>query len=256
MIPVLAQAALGAVDGAIAGSFAATLLIRWPQRLPASRGRSRCDGCSAPLGVLELVPVLSYAAQGGRCRHCAAPVDPRHPAFEVAAAAVGALAFVAAPDPAAAFAGALFGWWLLLIAALDFEHHWLPDRLTLPLIPAGLALAMAGVGPPLADRIGGAAAAGAGLWLIGLAYRAARKRRGLGGGDPKLLAGIGAWLGWAPLPFVLLGASCIGLAAVLLMQQRGQEVRATSRLPFGTLLAAAAWPLWFYAAAAAEPFHG
>jgi leader peptidase (prepilin peptidase)/N-methyltransferase len=251
---ILAQAALGAVAGAIAGSFAATLLVRWPQGLQASRGRSRCDGCSTALRPLELVPVLSYAAQGGRCRHCNAAVDARHPAFEIAGALIGAVAFLAASGPLAGLAGALLGWWLLLIAALDFEHHWLPDRLTLPLIPLGLAAGLAGLGPSPADRLIGAFAAGAGLWIIGAAYQAVRKRRGLGGGDPKLFAAIGAWLGWMPLPFVLLGASLLGLAAVLLMQHRGVAVTAATRLPFGTMLAAAAWPIWLYAIAA-EPLH-
>ncbi|HEX8193840.1 MAG TPA: A24 family peptidase [Allosphingosinicella sp.] len=252
MTPVLAQAALGSIAGAIAGSFAATLLVRWPQGLAASRGRSRCDGCSVTLGALELVPVFSYVAQRGRCRHCSAAVDPRHPAFEIAAAVVGAVAFLSAVNPLPGLVSALFGWWLLLIAALDFEHHWLPDRLTLPLIPAGLAVGYAGIGAPLAERMIGAAVAGAGLWCIAWLYESVRGTRGMGGGDPKLFAAIGAWLGWVPLPFVLVGASLFGLAAVLFMQQAGRDVRGTSRLPFGTLLAAAAWPLWLYAVAA-EP---
>jgi leader peptidase (prepilin peptidase)/N-methyltransferase len=253
--PVLAQAALGSVAGAIAGSFAATLLVRSPQELQASRGRSRCDGCRVPLSAFELVPVVSYVAQGGRCRHCSAAVDARHCMFEIAAAAIGAGAFLNAPRPLAGRASALFGWWLLLIAVLDFEHHWLPERLTLPLIPMGLAVGFAGIGPPLVDRIVGSLVAGASLWLIALAYEAVRRRRGMSGGNPKLFAAIGAWLGWMPLPFVLLGASFLGLTAVLVMQQRGAEVSAATRLAFGTLLAASAWPIWLYAIAA-EPLHG
>ena len=101
---------------------------------------------------------------------------------------------------------ALFGWWLLLIALLDLEHQWLPDRLTLPLIPLGLAAAWAGFGPPLIERAAGAAIGWAVLFLIAMLYRQARGREGMGGGDPKLLAAIGAWVGAFQLPFILLGA--------------------------------------------------
>ena len=167
--------------------------------------------------------------------------------MELAAAMVGAAAFVAHGWPLGAVT-ALFGWWLLIVIALDAEHHWLPDRLTLPLIPLGLAAAWAGLGPPLADRAIGAAAGGIGLWLIAALYRLARGRDGMGGGDPKLLAGLGAWLGWMQLPFVLLGAGLLGLAAMLLMRARGTEVNATTRLPLGALMALAAWPLWLVAA--------
>ena len=248
-IPIAALAAAGLLLGAIIGSFLATVLIRWPQGRGAMAGRSACDGCGRTLGPSDLVPILSYLIARGRCRECGARIDPRHPAMELAAAVVGVAAFVAHPMPLALVSAAL-GWWLLLVLALDAEHQWLPDRLTLPLIPLGLAAAWAGMGPPLLDRAIGAAAGGMGLWLIGWAYRAARGREGLGGGDPKLLAGIGAWLGWMQLPYILLGAGLVGLAAALWMQERGREMGATTRLPLGAFLALAAWPLWLVAAAA------
>ena len=118
----------------------------------------------------------------------------------------------------------------------------------MPLIPLGLLVAWLGPGEPLVDRAIGAAAGGIGLWLIGVLYRAARGREGLGGGDPKLLAAIGAWLGWTFLPIVLLGAGILGLVAALTMRARGQEVAATTRLPLGALMALAAWPIWLVVA--------
>lgn len=238
---------VAALAGAIAGSFIATILIRWPQGRSAVRGRSRCDSCEARLGPFELVPLLSHAVQRGRCRRCAAPIDPRHLAVELAAATIGIVAIVAHPLPLA-LATAGFGWWLLLVAALDLEHHWLPDSLTLPLIALGLAAAWAGFGPPLAERAAGAAIGWAALALIAWAYRALRGREGMGGGDPRLMAGLGAWVGAWLLPAVLLGAGLLGLAAVLAMRLRGETVTATSRLPLGTLLALAAWPVWLIAA--------
>lgn len=239
--------AAGAALGAIAGSFLATLLIRWPAGRSALTGRSRCDGCDAPLGARDLVPLLSFLVARGRCRACGAAIDLRHPAMELAAAMIGAAASVAHPLPLA-LVTAGFGWVLLLLIALDAEHHWLPDRLTLPLIPLGLAAAWAGFGPPLPERALGAAIGWAGLAALAWAYRALRGREGLGGGDPKLLAALGAWLGAATLPFILLGAGLAGLAAALLMRARGQAITATSRLPLGALMALAAWPLWLIVA--------
>lgn len=242
------RAALGALAGLIAGSLLATALIRWPKGESAARGRSRCDACATPLGARELVPLLSHAVQRGRCLHCGAPIDARHLAVELAAATVGLVALAAHPWPLGAVT-ALFGWWLLLTAMLDLEQHWLPDRLTLPLIPLGLLAAWAGFGPPLIERAIGAAAGWAALFLIAFLYRLLRGREGLGGGDPKLLGALGAWVGAWHLPMILLGAGLFGLFALLLMRLRGEEVSATSRLPLGTLMILAAWPVWLMVAA-------
>lgn len=200
------------------------------------------------LGPAELVPVLSFAFSRGRCRRCGAAIDSRHLAIEIAAAAIGAAALFALP-PAAGLATAVLGWWLLLLAAIDLEHHWLPDKLTLPLLPAGLLVAIAGIGPELRERILGAALGWAALFAIAFAYRSLRGREGMGGGDPKLFGAIGAWVGALQLPFVLVGAGLLGLAAIALMRIRGEEVSGTSRLPLGTLMAVAAWPVWLITAA-------
>lgn len=233
----------GFLVGLVIGSFLAATLIRWPQDRTVRHGRSHCDSCGRMLGIRDLVPILSWLLNRGRCRHCGAQIDRRHLAMEVGAALIGLTAIAAHPFPAAV-ATALFGWWLFLTAALDLEHQWLPDRLTLPLLPAGLAVAWFGIGPGLGDRVIGAVAGF--LFLAGLAafYRKLRGREGLGGGDPKLLAALGAWLGWQQLPFVMLGAGLLGLAAVGMMRLRGQQVKATDRLPLGTLLALSAWPVW------------
>lgn len=233
--------------GAIVGSFLAVLLIRWPVGETAIAGRSRCDDCRRRLSPAEMVPILSWIALRGRCRGCRIQIDPRHVAMEGAALAIG-FASALAHGYSLGLASALFGWWLLILAALDAEHHWLPDRLTLPLIPAGFAVAALGLGPALVDRLAGAIAGYASLALIALAYRALRHREGLGGGDPKLLAAIGAWLGWQQLPFVLLAAGLIGLAHVAVRRLSGHAVSGSDALPLGTLMAIAAWPLWLIAA--------
>ncbi len=140
-------------------------------------------------------------------------------------------------------ANALFGWQLIALAALDFEHFWLPDRLTASLAATGLAFGAGGIGVDLRSRLIGGVAGFAALWLIGAGYRRIRGRVGLGGGDPKLLGAIGCWLGWQSLPLVLVAASVIGLLAVLSMAMRGAQVAADTRLPLGTLMALSAWPL-------------
>lgn len=246
-LPPLMIVLAGAVLGAIVGSFVAALVMRWPLGESVVGGRSRCDACGETLRARELVPLLSYLVQRGRCRRCAARIDPKHPAVELAGALIGAVAVVAHPVPLALVTAAL-GWWLLAAAAIDAEEQWLPDALTLPLVPLGLLAAWAGFGPPLLDRAIGAVAGGLGLFVLAWIYRAARGREGLGGGDPKLLAGIGAWLGLLQLPFVLLGAGLVGLGAALAMAGRGQQVGAATRLPLGALMAVAAWPLWILSA--------
>ncbi|WP_231639286.1 prepilin peptidase [Sphingomonas profundi] len=226
----------------MAGSYLATIVVRWP-RGEAARGRSRCDGCGRTLGAGELVPLLSFAIAGGRCRACAAPIDRRHLAIEALATGIGAAALLAAPGPAG-LAGALFGWLLLALAALDLEHYWLPNRLTAPLALLGLAGGIAGLHPALRDRLIGGVAGYAALAAIAHAYRALRGREGLGAGDAKLFGAIGLWLGWRALPPVLLAASLIGIAALIAARAGGRSVAATTRVPLGTLLAIAAWGLW------------
>jgi len=228
--------------GAIFGSFIAVLVTRWP-RGETTGGRSRCESCDRVLTPLELVPLLSFIVQFGRCRGCGARIDGRSFAIELAAALIGATALFVSPD-LIGLSGAIFGWFLLALAVLDVEHLWLPDRLTLPLMALGL-IAAALLQPDEAQgRIIGALAGYLGLSLIAWTYKRVRRREGLGGGDPKLLAAIGAWLGWQALPFVLLLSCLAGLATVLGHRARGGTVTATTRIALGGLLAIAAWPLW------------
>jgi leader peptidase (prepilin peptidase)/N-methyltransferase len=242
-----AATATGFVLGAIIGSFLAALLVRWPQGRSVLRGRSCCDRCGHRLGIAELVPILSWLLLRGRCRRCGAAIDRRHLALEIGAGLIGLTAILAHPLLMAPFT-AMLGWWLFLLAALDAEYHWLPDRLTLPLIVAGLVTAFIGIGPPLGDRMIGAVGGYVTLLAIAVLYRAVRGREGLGGGDPKMLAAIGAWLGWIQLPFVLLLAGLAGLVAVGIKRLAGGNVAATDRLPLGTLMALAAWPIWLLVA--------
>jgi leader peptidase (prepilin peptidase) / N-methyltransferase len=239
-----AWSAGGALLGAIVGSFLATLVLRWPQGRGLG-GRSSCDGCQAALRWFELVPVLSFAVQRGRCRRCGDRIAAQHPAIELLCALVGALALWRTPGIEGAM-GALFGWLLVALGALDLRHFWLPDRLTAAVALLGVAGCFASLGPPALDRAIGGVAGFALLWVIGAGYKQVRGREGLGAGDPKLFGAIGLWIGWQALPLVLLGASAAGLGMALMLMLR-QRVTATTRLPLGTLMAAAAFPVWLYA---------
>ncbi|WCT72886.1 A24 family peptidase [Sphingomonas naphthae] len=233
----------GAGLGLIAGSFLSTLVLRWADGRSVVHGRSACDGCGRALRAFELVPLVSYLALHGRCRRCGAAIDGRHPLMEATAAAIGALSLWRFPGWEG-LAGALFGWMLLALLALDLIALWLPDRLTLPLGALGLAGGVAGLWPPLADRAIGAVAGYLLLAAVAWLYQRTRGRMGIGGGDPKLFGAIGAWLGWRELPAVLLAASLIGIAIVLARMILRRSVATTDALPLGAFLALAAWPLW------------
>lgn len=189
------------------------------------------------------MPLVSAIVSNGRCRSCGAGIDWRHGAIEALSATAGLAAMVVAPGRVG-LAGVVFGSLLIAIAALDFAHFWLPNRLTAALAVAGLAGGAAGLGPSLTDRLIGGVAGFAALWSIAALYRLIRKREGLGGGDPKLFGAIGAWLGWQALSLVILGASLMGIAWTLWLLLRGQPVRGTDRLALGGLMAAAAFPVW------------
>ncbi|WP_420144756.1 prepilin peptidase [Sphingobium sp.] len=231
---------LGALCGAIIGSFLATLILRWPQGRSILRGRSMCDGCGRILSVLDLVPLLSALIQHGRCRTCGARIDPFHGRMEAACAMIGALALGIQPD-LGGLAWALLGWILATLAILDWRHFWLPDALTLPLAFLGFTLGMWANDVILIDRIIGAAVGYGALLLIALTYRALRRREGLGLGDAKLLGALGAWFGWQALPFLLLIASVTGL---IVMLATGQAKQQNARAPLGSFLAIAALPAW------------
>ncbi|MEI6486469.1 MAG: prepilin peptidase [Sphingomonadales bacterium] len=225
---------LGGLLGLIVGSFLALVTLRWPLG-EAITGRSRCDHCGTTLRAFELVPVLSFLALRGRCRTCGGRIAPRHLAIELAAGIIGAVLLWRTPAPEGLLV-ALAGWWLLALLILDVEQQWLPDALTLPFIPFALLVP----GPAWQQRVLAALAAFALLTALRLGYRAWRGRDGMGGGDPKLMAGLGALFGPWPLPFLLTGAAGLGLALALADRLRGRPVDAATRLPLGALLAGVA----------------
>ncbi|AUW58692.1 prepilin peptidase [Sphingobium sp. SCG-1] len=240
MTPLLAFV-IGAVVGAIIGSFLANLIIRWPQGRSVVGGRSMCDHCGTALGPLDLIPLLSFAIRRGRCAHCRGGIHPLHIWVELGCAMIGGVALMLAPGWEGVGWAAL-GWGLLTLAVLDWRHFWLPDAITLPLVFLGMTLGVWTTDVTLMDRVIGAVTGYGALLTIALGYRAWRGREGLGLGDAKLLAAIGAWFGWQALPFVLLIASVVALLVVLFSTARGEQLSATTQVPLGTFLCIAAVP--------------
>ena len=241
--PLLWTIGLG-VLGAIVGSFVAALVLRWNDDRSVMQGRSSCDACGTTLRAFELVPLLSALVQRGRCRTCHSAIAPVHWQIEALGLTVGVAAGWIGAGPIA-FAGVAFGWLLLVLGALDLTALWLPDRLTGALAGAGVVTGF-WFDPPVVDRLIGGVFGFVALWCVAAVYRRVRGREGMGGGDPKLFGAIGLWLGWEMLPAVLLIASMVGLGVVLVAHLRGRAVAADTALPFGTLLAIAAYPAWLF----------
>jgi leader peptidase (prepilin peptidase)/N-methyltransferase len=215
------------------------------------RGRSACGTCGTTLGAFDLVPIASWIALRGRCRHCGAPIPLWYPAVEATALAIALVAFALLPTPLAWLA-AVLGWWLLLLALIDLRELILPDALTVPLIVVGVLLSatLPGPAPSLRDSLLGAAAGFGALALVAWAYRVLRHREGLGLGDAKLFAAGGAWLGVMRLPELLLLAAMLGIAHAL---AAGAWRRPDKLVPFGPALALAFWLVWLAAALSLGP---
>lgn len=237
---------LAALIGLVFGSFVNLVAMRLPKDEPIAIARSRADCCGSILSGRELVPVLSWLMQRGRCLRCRARISPRHPLVELAGAGVGVWASITAASLTEVALTALFGWQLLLIALVDADEFWLPDRLTLPLMASGLFAAAALPDIILPASLAGVAVGFGFLWAIRRMYRGLRGREGLGGGDPILFGAVGAWVGWIGLPSVLLWACAGGLSWIAARAWAQRPVGRNEALPFGPFVAIGGWLTWLY----------
>lgn len=204
--------------------------------LPASH----CPNCGHYLTIFENIPVLSFLFLRGRCRACGTPISWRYPVIEALTGLSTGIVIWHFGLTGQALAVLCFTWTLIVAAAIDLEHHLLPDILTLPLMWLGLALSLGErfVNPTTA--IIGAMAGYLFLWSVYWIFRLLTAKEGMGYGDFKLLAALGAWVGWQTLPLVVLLSSLVGaLVGIVLIIVVGRDRR--QPIPFGPFLAVAGW---------------
>lgn len=195
--------------------------------------RSYCPACRAPIARRHLVPIAGFVALGGKCEKCREKIGIRYPAIEIAGGALAVLSLVIFGWTIAAFAAAIFGFCLLLLAAIDSDTGYLPDAVTLPLAAGGLIANTFGLFAAPADAIAGALAGYSVFRAIELAFRAVRKKDGLGQGDAKLLCAIGAWGGWALLPSAVLIGTLATLVYLAARSIAGRPISPGELVPFG-----------------------
>ncbi|MGA7778404.1 MAG: A24 family peptidase [Paraburkholderia sp.] len=208
-----------------------------PERYNLWLPRSACPHCGHVLRAWENIPVLSYLILRGRCSACKAHVTVRYPLLEIASAACAVSALVLFGPSLTAVAAYGLCAALLVMSAIDINTHLLPDSLTLPLLWAGLIVNFGGMFASLHNAVAGAIAGYLVLWVVHWIFKLVRGVEGMGYGDFKLLAALGAWLGWAALPQIVLIAAVAGAVVGLAATWRGR-MRFEEPLPFGPFLAA------------------
>lgn len=200
--------------------------------------RSACPHCGHRITALENIPVLSYLALGGKCSQCKAPISMRYPLVEALTGALSAFMVWHFGSGAAGLASLVFLWLLIAMTFIDADTKLLPDDLTLPLLWLGLLVNLDGAFAPLHEAVIGAAAGYLSLWSVYWLFKLATGKEGMGYGDFKLLAALGAWMGWTMLPLIILLSSVVGAVVgicLIAFTRRGRD----NPIPFGPYLAAA-----------------
>lgn len=237
------------VVGACIGSFLNVCIWRLPQEKSIILPASHCPACGRAIRWFDNVPILSYLFLRGRCRDCGGRISAQYPLVEALTAVLSLVLYLKyglSWQYPAAFA---FTCALIVVTFIDLEHQIIPDVITLPGIPIGLLLAVFVMGVPLLDSALGIIIGGGFLYLVAVVYQYLTRREGMGGGDIKLLAMMGAFLGWKSLFFIVFISSLLGAlvgVAVLMAQRKGFR----AAIPYGPFLSAAAVAYLFWG----EPF--
>ncbi len=234
-----------AVLGLVVGSFLGTVAARLPKGQSVVFGRSRCDDCGTILRPWQLIPLVGWMLQGGRCHFCKAPISTDYLVIELGAAAVCLWSFALVP-PTLLIPSVVLGWSLLVLAVMDWRLLVLSDAVTLPLLGLGLVVARIYWPERLVDHALGVFAGAAVLYGVNTVYRFVRRRSGLGLGDVKLAAAAGAWLGWQALPSVFVEASGAAFVVLLVHRRFGAMIDWHMKVAFGSYLCLGTWIVWLY----------
>lgn len=202
--------------------------------------RSRCPRCGHLITAVENIPVLSFIFLKGRCRECKTPISIRYPLIEILSASLAVLVAWKYGFSYQAAMGIILSWALISLSLIDYDHMYLPDNITLPFLWLGLLLNLNGLFIDLSSAVIGAIAGYLVLWVVYQIFKKITGKEGMGYGDFKLLAMLGAWLGWQALPAIILISSLvgsiIGISLILLKQHHRDRP-----IPFGPYLAIAGW---------------
>ena len=209
-------------------------------RFNLSAPRSRCGHCGHAISALENIPLLSYLVLGGKCAGCKTPISIQYPVVELFTAVISVIVawrFGVTPQ---ALAALVFSWCLIAASGIDIGHKLLPDSITLPLLWLGITLALFNVFVDLETSVIGVICGYLSLWSIFIVFKLITGKEGMGHGDFKLLAMLGAWMGWKMLFVIVLTSSLVGALVGVTMILLKKTERGT-QIPFGPYLAAAGW---------------
>jgi len=207
--------------------------------------RSCCPKCNHLIGSLENIPLISWLVQKGRCKHCDCKIPARYPSIELLTGLMSVAVAYYIPFGWPALFALIFTWVLICLTFIDFDTMLLPDQLTLPLVWLGLLVNMSGTFTSLEDALLGAVFGYLSLWSIYWGFKLLTGKEGMGYGDFKLLAALGAWFGWQSLPLIILLSSFAGaiIGIVVIAASKDKQSRP---LPFGPYLAIAGWVYLIY----------
>lgn len=274
-LPLPVLLALAGVLGLLVGSFLNVVIYRlpkmmeadWQQQAAELRGetppererfnlmvpRSRCPHCGTAIAAWHNLPVVSWLLLRGRCAHCGASIGIRYPLIEALTGLLAVAAILRFGPTTAGAAALLLTFFLMALAFIDLDTQLLPDDLTLPLLWLGLAFNLGGTFVPIADAVVGAIAGYGILWSVYWAFKLVTGKEGMGYGDFKLLAALGAWFGWQAIPSIILLASAVGATvgiAMIMLVRHKREVP----IPFGPYLAGAGLLALYFAQPLAAMF--
>ena len=231
--------------GAAIGSFLNVCIYRLPQDLSIAAPRSFCPACRTPILAYDNIPILSFLLLGGKCRKCRAPISWRYPLVEALTGGLALALFLKLALTFSFFCYFCFAAALVVITFIDLDHRLIPDAISLPGILIGFLLSFLAVTPGVWNSLLGIVIGGGSLYLVAVVYEFVTKREGMGGGDVKLLAMIGAWLGWKAVLFTLFFSSLTGsLVGGALMVARKEDGKLA--IPFGPFLTFSAMAYVFF----------